>query len=931
MKKITSLIITASAIFLILVILAGCPSLMNKPPELEITGSDSGSSYVEINYTIIPENMPETEVVVKRSKNDVNYSNLCTLSYDATQLIDTNVIPETTYYYELQLLSNEKILDSAKTSVTTAEEEEDTYETDEFSGTVELPENVDPTTLVVRNMDKVSPLDSEGNFNIDVKDDQVSVLFCSVPEYKVPLMKMVSPMDEDMQMQLSEREINTLTTAKALLMLNPFLATPFPDSMEKVNEAIESCSYLSTLALLIERLNNGETEVEDELESTIESALDEIIEYLNVHYPAEEPSISDFEPLKMKLPLMEPQSTGVLEAIDLERAVLFLNVEEIDGKTYYELQPKIPGDWISVVSVLMLSEMSNGLTQEQIKAFEHDKSIGPYIAEFPDFGVVQSEPLYKWIDALGIVIDMGIDKVFDYFVGKETTTRFLIPAWEEGVYSFSSYGGFADFSEFEIFKEDLWYAIEEIKKGGIITSLELPYELSAFFSMTALNGLDLSLTIISTICDVKGLTDGKFISDVAKAIPEALKKGILAAEFELISDLQNINKWTKFMLVYVDTITQEGLRSLSKAGVKAVVGLIVKEIIKYVTVVSKIEAIISNASEAIARITSMAGYVSPRELAFVTVEEGNQSPEITKGDGPSGTIDENSFTFTWSGEDPDGEIDHYEYKKDGGSWVNYGKSESYTWSGYTEGSHTFEVRAQDNDGAYSDVISWSFVYDSSPIEGLIAYWGMNQGVQADKTLVDESGNNRDGTVKNEFDVVNGVLGKALYLYGEGYCTSSGGHVMLPYINFEVMNEFTISLWVKEDGLSHYHGEGYIFAGDTSYSDSGRLTIGHYTGDLCFSVGEGKEGTLRLSFKDEYISDYIYYCLVYKNGISKAYINGEKVGEIENEISIDGEKFALGRHWWYSTSTRFIGAIDEVRIYDKSLSESEIDKLYNLNY
>ncbi|MBO8166587.1 MAG: leucine-rich repeat domain-containing protein, partial [Kosmotoga sp.] len=102
---------------------------------------------------------------------------------------------------------------------------------------------------------------------------------------------------------------------------------------------------------------------------------------------------------------------------------------------------------------------------------------------------------------------------------------------------------------------------------------------------------------------------------------------------------------------------------------------------------------------------------SVRDVVYYGID--NSPPEITKVDGPSGTINESSYTFTWSGEDSDGEINHYEYRKDGSSWVNYGTSESYTWSGYSEGDHTFEVRAQDNDGAYSNTISWSFSYEEN--------------------------------------------------------------------------------------------------------------------------------------------------------------------------------------------------------------------------
>jgi hypothetical protein len=223
------------------------------------------------------------------------------------------------------------------------------------------------------------------------------------------------------------------------------------------------------------------------------------------------------------------------------------------------------------------------------------------------------------------------------------------------------------------------------------------------------------------------------------------------------------------------------------------------------------------------------------------------------------------------------------------------------------------------------------------MDGLIAYWGMNEGVTSYGTLVDESGNNLNGDVYNKYKMVDGVLGKALYLYGEGWCTNSGGHVILPYIDFESMDEFTISLWVKEDELSHYHGEGYIFTGKSRAC----LTIGHYTGDLRFTVGVGKEKrVLSLDFKDEYKSNFVHYCLVYKNGISKAYVNANEVGEIVNKLEIgeyDNEKkFGLGIHWWdqygfNEVATRFIGAIDEVRIYNRALKEDEISLLFNLEY
>ncbi len=94
----------------------------------------------------------------------------------------------------------------------------------------------------------------------------------------------------------------------------------------------------------------------------------------------------------------------------------------------------------------------------------------------------------------------------------------------------------------------------------------------------------------------------------------------------------------------------------------------------------------------------------------------NIPPVIEKVSGTEGTTGEEDNTFSWDGDDPDGSITLYEYRKDGGSWTGHGLNTSYTWSGYSEGSHTFEVRAQDNDGAYSNVIGWNFTYNAAAQE-----------------------------------------------------------------------------------------------------------------------------------------------------------------------------------------------------------------------
>jgi hypothetical protein len=88
----------------------------------------------------------------------------------------------------------------------------------------------------------------------------------------------------------------------------------------------------------------------------------------------------------------------------------------------------------------------------------------------------------------------------------------------------------------------------------------------------------------------------------------------------------------------------------------------------------------------------------------------NKLPTVSKVGGPEGTINQRNSTFSWSGSNPYGSIAKYEYRKDGGAWTDHGLNNSYNWNDYTEGAHTFEVRAQDNEGVYSNIIIWSFTY-----------------------------------------------------------------------------------------------------------------------------------------------------------------------------------------------------------------------------
>ena len=104
------------------------------------------------------------------------------------------------------------------------------------------------------------------------------------------------------------------------------------------------------------------------------------------------------------------------------------------------------------------------------------------------------------------------------------------------------------------------------------------------------------------------------------------------------------------------------------------------------------------------------GLFSNVVIWIFTYSSLNQPPVVIRQGGAEGTITSPNNTFFWSGTD-NGSIVKYQYRKDGGGWVDYGLNTSYTWSNYSKGNHIFEVRAQDDEGLYSSIVFWAFFYE----------------------------------------------------------------------------------------------------------------------------------------------------------------------------------------------------------------------------
>lgn len=226
--------------------------------------------------------------------------------------------------------------------------------------------------------------------------------------------------------------------------------------------------------------------------------------------------------------------------------------------------------------------------------------------------------------------------------------------------------------------------------------------------------------------------------------------------------------------------------------------------------------------------------------------------------------------------------------------------------------------------------------------GLVAYYPFEGNAN------DASGNGRHGTLVHTPTFQAGVSGQCIRLQGRGDGGAQGDYVRLPMAPLNASPTFTIALWVREEGMSQGDGESYITFGDQT---NGAVSISRYgvwqqpnEKFLSFQAGwlttwnpllsGGSKGQVfDLRYLESYNNVWRHYALVRTaDGMNHCYVNGAEVGSFYSTSGIYGTVAAIGAHSWGGASnpitSRFIGSVDEARVYSRALAGWEIATLAN---
>ena len=212
-------------------------------------------------------------------------------------------------------------------------------------------------------------------------------------------------------------------------------------------------------------------------------------------------------------------------------------------------------------------------------------------------------------------------------------------------------------------------------------------------------------------------------------------------------------------------------------------------------------------------------------------------------------------------------------------------------------------------------------------DGLVAYWKFDEG--GGTTLKDHSGNCDNGTLKNNPKWVDGKFGKALEFSGNAYVQVPDNE------GLRIKNDITFAAWLYVTGSFNNDVKRIARKAAGKGSDVTFFTSGSHPG--CVGIYSGAwSGGETLFKKPLEKGKWIHVALTHttSTGLGKCYWNGAPVSA--DNIKASNMKSAMRTSTGPLTigndlaklSRAFPGIIDELRIYNRMLSDSEIAGIYN---
>lgn len=214
---------------------------------------------------------------------------------------------------------------------------------------------------------------------------------------------------------------------------------------------------------------------------------------------------------------------------------------------------------------------------------------------------------------------------------------------------------------------------------------------------------------------------------------------------------------------------------------------------------------------------------------------------------------------------------------------------------------------------------WAIWLDSYS-KDLLAYFKLDE-LSGDEVADVRGLHNGTRYNMEDIDWKSAVINNGLNFNGSG-----GGHG--EYVNFTDIGDKTYNLticgWMNSTNVA---GEDLFIKGSNAAGHS--FSFGLSATKLRLNVWASVDDTNL--FGNQVINDGLFHhvCMVKNDTTTMIYVNGSQDGKLANAGSIDssaGANFTIGRY--FEGTTYFNGTVDEVGMWNRSLTDTEINSLWN---
>ena len=211
----------------------------------------------------------------------------------------------------------------------------------------------------------------------------------------------------------------------------------------------------------------------------------------------------------------------------------------------------------------------------------------------------------------------------------------------------------------------------------------------------------------------------------------------------------------------------------------------------------------------------------------------------------------------------------------------------------------------------------------TPTEGLVGYWTFNDEQTKNGYAIDLSGQQNNGSLENGVTIgTEGQVGEAYKFDGKDGYVSVVDDSSIDFAE----GDLTVSLWMKSESLESR--ESLIKKKEYEIEENSGWLIYPRFGNLETRVSDGSSQIKLVDSQSEWeTGTWRYLTLVLSQGNHKSlYRNSNKViSESFGTFTLSNNKdLIIGEE-----GGNFNGSIDQIHIYNRSLSQNEIRRLYNV--